>query len=203
MSWNWGEIDWTTTFTGVAGTATAVQAVVAVVMAKGLAHARQSARAASDAVSAMKVIAEHQLRAYVEAHFATASAPVEGEPIRVSVFFKNMGQTPARRIRTYYKAAVLPWNDIEDFAAGEKDAERSETTVGPGAQLGMDLEIPWKSWAPQLQALQVGRAFICVAGKAVYSDIFDNERITTFRRFRPLNPRHDFLHATPTGNSST
>jgi hypothetical protein len=198
-------IDWDKTLTYWVGTATVVQAVVAVVMVRGLRHAKAQAAATTATLAVMEANTERQLRAYVALLTAEATPRVAGQPLEIKFDVFNGGQTPANNVRVISRWGIVPLAQLEDFdlepqAPGE---EESVSRISAGAQIGTLHQVPAADWAPFAPVLDAGQARVVLVGKVTYDDIFGKARITRFRLQLVPTYHPTQLVSCKTGNDAT
>lgn len=144
-----------------------------------------------DLVTASRDTAKRQLRAYVNVFDVRATWKVEPDDVtmkrvRVEVFFKNTGQTPAHAVATWMIARGMP-TERPDFDPGDIEKEIDSLGVqGPGM-------INHLEYAPQIdnlthgviKAWKAGVESLFVFGEIKYVDSFGADRSTSFRFVMP------------------
>lgn len=134
--------------------------------------------AAETAVEVTRVSAQRQLRAYVSStnvNWTLVRKQVGDAPgiYQIFVHWKNCGQTPAKRCKTWTSYEVRKTNPPPDFDYPDKELpfeSRSETvTIGPGQDFRGNVAIP-TSIIPLVD--NTNRIFVW--GWIEYDDVFDD-----------------------------
>ncbi|MEC5292386.1 hypothetical protein VSX64_16965 [Aurantimonas sp. C2-6-R+9] len=107
-----------------------------------LAANRAAVRAADAAFKAndlMKVIAQHQLRAYLAPDNMSHARRVDGRHVDYILKLKNFGQTPAKQVTLKVRTGLSAGDD-EDVDWGEF-VERPSVDLPPSQFLGVEIEV--------------------------------------------------------------
>src|SRR5262249_13194094 len=147
----------------------------------------------------------HELRAYVFPVSVGITSLMRNGRIEVMVESKNLGKTPAHRVRSWFAISVGPYPQTT-FPVEEERANNG--SLGPGAFFHM--------W-PQQEINSIRRGEIITGGQAVYidgrityRDVFSGkDRVTKYRGYYRGNGTEPDVKAyplplmqTPEGNES-
>ena len=148
-------------------------------------EANAATRAAESALAETKEANRAQLRAYLSIQGVNFGSPViRGERLRVSVEFKNTGQTPANDTKII---AQLMVGDCGLMMAGQpelvEEKERTLGGLGPGdtRRSGVSVEVGGAAqWEGITAKIKAGDSAIILAGALTYTDAFGETRHTNF-----------------------
>lgn len=187
MNWSWANIDWDKTLSALVAIATIAQAVVGIVMMRGLKHARVQAEnaivqatAANAALRAAEVATERQLRAYVQVLEVTVEPRVPNEPWCVTCKIKNFGQTPALKVRHAGRVDLFSRQTLTDAQLIEPIGDESGP-VGPGDIYEITSYIPAAAWMSINADLLSGDEILAALGRVIYEDIFEISHETNYK----------------------
>lgn len=154
---------------------------------KALLEAREGASEQKDRferqINLSEDTAKRQLRAYISVHLKSVESLGDGLNPRVSVTFKNDGQTPAHDVVCHGNIAFQPFPlDVELPALDFDGVHRSREPLGPGSPR----TIHEKSicLAPgSVALLKAGTWALYAFGEVRYKDIFGESHMTKYRLF--------------------
>lgn len=152
--------------------------------------ASKAARAAQDSVRVASDTAERELRAYVSLSEVRIDNLNEGQPFKVTLKIKNVGQTPAKEFGAWAQVFYRPHSDdgkIQFTISGR----RSVTEMGPVGEYSIPLRAQMLPQAINFSDIASGQMYVIVAGFYSYRDIFKRRRRGIFRYF----VRYDHLEA--------
>jgi hypothetical protein len=128
--------------------------------------------------------AERQLRAYVDIKSAKVENFEIGEEPEINIRLQNVGQTPAKNVRTRMDAQIAPFNDplgpFELMEANPEEGSRSNIGKDGDITMFMIMEPLTKHF---YDAVRYGESALFVVGLLRYDDIFDNPHHYRFRMF--------------------
>lgn len=105
--------------------------------------------------------------------------------IRITIEFRNTGQTPANKVRCWAIAASLLAGS-ERFDGPVGDPHESKGVSAPGQKGRMVFKKQFTSQTEDEVAVwRAGKRTLVVYGKLIYIDAFDVERTTHFRYYMP------------------
>jgi hypothetical protein len=133
---------------------------------------------ALEAVEVSRVIGKAQVRAYVAAMNVKAFLVIEGGSPKVTVAFRNTGQSPA--IKVAARIGTRSGADAERVPIKFPDRP-SKGQINQGGELNLECQTPDSISADQLDRLNSGDLQFVVGGFAVYRDVFGTTRRTVFR----------------------
>lgn len=200
MHWSWQNIDWDKTLAVLVATAAIVQAVVGVIMMRGLKHAAEQASAANKALKIAQTASEQQLRAYLDVHRIKAEARTPGEPWRLRCSIKNFGQTPAMKVRHTGVIGLFAPELLGSEPVPEHDDD-ANSPLGPGDQLQVDGRIGADTWEPRAEQIASGELVCAALGRVTYEDIFGKTRETYYRMYLDPEVETDIMGAWKSGNT--
>lgn len=125
-------------------------------------------------------LGEIQMRAYVDMSQAKAEFFPATREVKFMGILKNNGQTPARNVRTW--STIRIDKVLDASLAQTSDNRTSENPLGSGGELkieysSLERRVGLDSTAP----IRTGAIGLWVIGLIVYSDVFGNQRSTSFR----------------------
>lgn len=166
-------------------------------------EANEATDAARQALSVTREGMQRQLRAYVHATNADPGALVLGEKFSISVTIKNLGATPATKMRSRYGIAIVQ-NPHAHIVEYPPELPIAESTLGPGLEYIIHIPTRGPLTANELSLLQTKNAYVMMFADITYEDVFGEARETTIR-FVVDKMTEDRLHVRPTlvGNTST
>lgn len=148
--------------------------------------------------------AKRQLRAYISAE-PTAARDAEGKAIDnvVAVYFKNTGQTPARKFKQWTVCKFDKFPRETGFDERPQDITYSETIIHPDGDRWIIPTLP--DMTDKIKtSLASGKYAIYIFGEGTYEDVFGAPHVTTFRFFMDkVGAAHQRFAYYPTGNDAT
>lgn len=128
--------------------------------------------------------AERQLRAYIDIKSAKVENFEIGEEPEIRVHLQNVGQTPAKNVRTRMDAQITPFDD----PPGQFDLIEVNPEYGSNSTIGKDGDVAAFLMMESLtkhfyDAVRYGESALFVVGVVRYEDIFDNPHYHRFRMF--------------------
>lgn len=166
-------------------------------------EANEATDAARRALAVTQEGMQRQLRAYVHAVNASPSSLTLGEQFVMSVTIKNLGATPATKLRSRYGICIVqnPHDYVVEYPI---DLATSESTLGPGLEYILTVPTSSPLTTNELSVVQNRNAFILMFADITYEDVFGVARETKIR-FYVDKMTKDKLHAAPTltGNTSS
>lgn len=139
----------------------------------------ESAKAAHKLVERNDTNAQTQLRAYVLLDNEQILEHNNGK-IKVTVQWKNFGQTPAHKVKSSLFIAFFPLPLTDPLEVPIKD-NPSAGNIAPGATTKQFIDLPRALNAMEFNAVINGECAIYVWGRTDYIDVFGFERKTTIR----------------------
>jgi hypothetical protein len=139
--------------------------------------ATQAAEAADAAVTVTREIGAIQTRAYVAISDAFYSGLEEGGLLKLSVVYKNVGQTPARHVCPVCDSRYIEGIDNAPPDLNQGDGVAFDLGPGCSATDGCEDLIITKDI---IEKIQNRRLIIAFFGKITYQDIFGCDRATFF-----------------------
>jgi len=126
---------------------------------------------------------QRQLRAYVlpERVGFLASDPANPNIPCVAIVIKNSGQTPAYKLVSWMKLAVIPRAEEYIGLPVPQMEERSPMTIGAQGEFHKTCALDRPLTANEITDIGDGTRAIYVYGKMVYQDTFKKARFTDFR----------------------
>lgn len=153
--------------------------------------AKDSAKAAKNAVELSDKTAEKQLRAYVSiisGAMTLVNLTEGGLGISIHVVLRNSGQTPGYKFTTWIKEPKILEPTAIPFTEPTPIAERAGMSViGPGGDVHINWILP--STPEMREAITKGTINVFVWGGADYTDAFGKERYFIFRDLNTTGSR--------------
>jgi len=151
-----------------------------------------------------------QLRAYLNVFECFAEWEDDGEllvrQVRITIEFRNTGQTPANKVRCWANAASVV-SGFERFDGPAGDPRESKGVSAPGQTGRMIFKTQFTSQTEDEVAVwRAGERTLVVYGKLIYFDAFDVERTTHFRYYMPpegVGASHGSFMSSADGNDAT
>jgi HAMP domain-containing protein len=165
-----------------------------------LVETRKAVKAADDAVAVTRDIGKRQLRAYITV--IAESIAISPGQVKVNLFGKNTGQTPALNVRTWSVVAIDSPPFDEDWL-NDSEYPSSVSDVGANGDIRMYAYGPHEITPGLADALRAGILGCWVYGTVWYEDFFGEGRITRFRFALSVDNENFVLMPADTGNEMT
>lgn len=148
------------------------------------AEAHREANAAELQIGVAKDTAMRQLRAYLSAEPDQAFPPMidAARGVRIIITLRNRGQTPAYKVSYQGQAALIGYPFGGTFAPLGGPAE-TPTTIGPGGQTQMQLELKGPLQPKEIAGLDAGTIRGFARGEVHYIDAFDHPHFVKFKLY--------------------
>ncbi len=144
--------------------------------------ARESIEQSRKAIEASVVAAQTDQRAWVGVESVILTPMEAGAPLSITVHFKNVGKTPALKVRPSIDLltrdkALSPGDLVKEHNHRSADKD-SDAAMFPGANKYLPANIAEPLTPIVIEQFQKGLFFIYVIGTIKYEDVFGNKRQT-------------------------
>lgn len=144
-------------------------------------EANEATEAARSAVAVTEDGSRRQLRAYVVAAPGMLTGLDSRDPLKMSVSYKNTGQTPAYNVSVELRAVYAPNDEaIAISIPDDEDVARCEMTLGNGESFAATHEANFTPLPVACAEIRRRRASIMVFGLILYEDIYGVPHKTRF-----------------------